>query len=153
MCLFRKLFKSGKECPRCLGKGFVDENDIVRLGMELMWTPGKCAYCSGKGRVDLDMDKKLPVDTAYLTTDLPKTDRNKLIRGDLDALEQAYKYTKHIDIIISQICYLHFTCHLDTKQIAGLFILATPEEEKSEREMDEHIKYIDRVIQNRIQKN
>jgi hypothetical protein len=28
------------ECPRCLGKGHVDMNDIVRLGQELKWSRG-----------------------------------------------------------------------------------------------------------------
>jgi hypothetical protein len=39
-------------CPRCLGKGFVDLNDIKRLGMEKDWEQGYCQYCSGQGDVE-----------------------------------------------------------------------------------------------------
>ncbi len=39
-------------CPRCLGKGFVDLNDIKRLGMEKEWEQGYCHYCSGQGDVE-----------------------------------------------------------------------------------------------------
>ncbi len=38
-------------CPRCLGKGFVDLNDIKRLGMETRWKQGACPYCGGQGNV------------------------------------------------------------------------------------------------------
>jgi hypothetical protein len=38
-------------CPRCLGKGFVDLNDIKRLGMETRWEQGACPYCGGQGNV------------------------------------------------------------------------------------------------------
>ncbi len=39
-------------CPRCLGKGFVDSNDIKRLGQERTWHPDKCGYCKGNGYVE-----------------------------------------------------------------------------------------------------
>jgi hypothetical protein len=39
-------------CPRCLGKGFVDLNDIKRLGMEKDWEQGYCQYCYGDGDVE-----------------------------------------------------------------------------------------------------
>lgn len=38
-------------CPRCLGKGFVDLNDIKRLGKEEDWIQGCCKYCDGNGEV------------------------------------------------------------------------------------------------------
>jgi hypothetical protein len=38
-------------CPRCLGKGFVDLNDIKRLGKETRWEQGACPYCGGQGNV------------------------------------------------------------------------------------------------------
>ena len=38
-------------CPRCYGKGFVDLNDIKRLGKEKEWGQGYCRYCDGKGEV------------------------------------------------------------------------------------------------------
>ncbi len=39
------------KCPRCLGNGYVDLNDIKRLKKELDWLPGQCTYCHGKGKV------------------------------------------------------------------------------------------------------
>ena len=38
------------ECPRCLGKGNVDDEDILRLGKKNIWYPDKCALCKGKGK-------------------------------------------------------------------------------------------------------
>ncbi len=46
-------------CPRCLGKGHVDNvdnvdnEDIKRLKKELYWAPGPCAYCVGIGSCSL----------------------------------------------------------------------------------------------------
>lgn len=40
------------ECPRCLGKGHVDDSDIKRLDRENEWIPGPCAYCEEKGSVN-----------------------------------------------------------------------------------------------------
>jgi RecJ-like exonuclease len=44
--------KLEKFCPRCVGKGFVDESDIKRLGTERKWNSGKCGFCKGTGYVD-----------------------------------------------------------------------------------------------------
>lgn len=46
------FFSGSIQCPRCLGKGHVDENDIKRLQRELTWLPGTCAYCDGKRKVN-----------------------------------------------------------------------------------------------------
>ena len=40
-------------CPRCLGKGEVDIEDIQRLLMEEYWSPGDCGYCEGVGKVNI----------------------------------------------------------------------------------------------------
>ena len=44
--------KLEKFCPRCVGKGFVDENDIKRLKSFYNWYPGVCGFCKGTGYVD-----------------------------------------------------------------------------------------------------
>ncbi len=44
--------KLEKFCPRCVGKGFVDENDIKRLKSGYNWTSGVCGFCKGTGYVD-----------------------------------------------------------------------------------------------------
>lgn len=37
-------------CPRCLGKGYVDSDDIRRLDV-FGWEPGHCIYCDSTGSV------------------------------------------------------------------------------------------------------
>lgn len=44
--------KLEKFCPNCVGKGFVDDNDIKRLGKERTWTSSKCGFCKGTGYVE-----------------------------------------------------------------------------------------------------
>lgn len=39
------------KCPRCLGKGYVDRDDIRRLGMSGKWGPGPCRVCGATGDV------------------------------------------------------------------------------------------------------
>lgn len=39
------------KCPRCNGTGFVDWDDIERLGMQSHWEPGSCRYCQASGEV------------------------------------------------------------------------------------------------------
>jgi serine/threonine protein kinase len=63
----RQIDKMGKmmvACPRCLGKGFVDENDIKRLKREFEWIPGNCAYCDGVGKVTQEKAVSVPADKA-----------------------------------------------------------------------------------------
>ena len=45
-------------CPTCIGKGFVDLNDIKRLGKEDEWEQGYCRYCRGKGDFTKGITKK-----------------------------------------------------------------------------------------------
>jgi serine/threonine protein kinase len=42
------------KCPRCLAKGYVDLDDIVRLGNEEFWLPGPCALCDQSGKITRD---------------------------------------------------------------------------------------------------
>ena len=44
-------------CPRCLGKGIVDTDDIKRLECEDIWLPGTCLYCDGTGKVNINQLK------------------------------------------------------------------------------------------------
>jgi hypothetical protein len=51
-------------CPRCFGKGFVDLNDIKRLGMQDFWDQGFCRYCDGQGEVEKGKTKVInPLNT------------------------------------------------------------------------------------------
>ena len=39
---------SGVTCPRCQGKGYIDEHDINRLDRVSFWKKSICLYCKGK---------------------------------------------------------------------------------------------------------
>src|SRR5690349_20030133 len=69
-------------CPRCLGKGHVDEADIIRLTQIGKWGTGSCAYCNASGRVDQEMLTKIPVDASYFTTDLSESDRDFIVNNN-----------------------------------------------------------------------
>src|SRR5277367_3216758 len=89
--LFNRLPKATVECPRCLGKGNVDQDDIKRLGQELRWKPGKCAYCKGAGRADVNLIGRVAPDEAYLTVSLPTGERELLFAGDPGAIQRKEK--------------------------------------------------------------
>ena len=40
------------ECPRCLGKGYMDDDDIYRFDKVGAWQKGPCNYCDATGVVD-----------------------------------------------------------------------------------------------------
>ena len=48
---FESFKNQSMTCPRCLGNGFVDNDDIRRLGMLGSWTIGPCEYCKSSGSV------------------------------------------------------------------------------------------------------
>lgn len=51
--IYDKIEKIENEmtCPLCLGKGFVDNHDIVRFNKLNDWQPGFCKFCDAKGNV------------------------------------------------------------------------------------------------------
>jgi len=53
------LDKNEMICPRCLGKGFVDLNDIKRLDREKEWGQGYCRYCDAQGFVERGKTKSV----------------------------------------------------------------------------------------------
>ena len=57
--LFKEKKSNTMTCPRCYGKGFVDLNDIKRLGMDQEWGQGFCRYCEGEGEVEKGKTKIL----------------------------------------------------------------------------------------------
>src|SRR5688572_19943182 len=126
MSLFNKIFGKNqlrKECPRCLGKGHVDWDDIKRLNQELRWIPGACAYCNGVGKVDPDIENNVPVDTSFLVINLPEEERKKIINGHPDALERGKQYDDRVEVFINQISYLHFDTGLKPLQIVKFFLI------------------------------
>lgn len=153
MSLFGSLFgkkTSPIQCPRCLGKGHVDSDDIKRLNKELKWQPGSCAYCEGRGKVDPDMLNKVAVDEAYLTTDLSKEERQRVIDNDAEALERGRIFDAETNRFIREINFLHYIGKLDAEKISEFYLLArfveNLDEKMYEQEKKELIDYINRVI-------
>jgi hypothetical protein len=79
--LKRKTEPVESTCPRCLGKGHVDKDDIIRLNKVGKWGTGTCAYCNGTGSVDKKILSKVPVDARYLTSNLSESERNAVINN------------------------------------------------------------------------
>ncbi len=132
------------ECPRCLGKGNVDWEDIERLNKQLKWAPGNCAYCDGKGWVKKSQLNKLAVDTTYLITDISLEEREKLKKGEINALQRAELYEEDRNNFIKEVRYLHFNCNLDPMKLTDFYLLHSQEVGDSER--DEFYKYILKII-------
>lgn len=150
MNFFKQLFRNSKataQCPRCLGKGHVDEYDIKRLGRDLEWLPGKCAYCKGSGMVEPDMIAKVAVDEAHLTNDLSGTERRQLIERDPATLERLALRRSNLAGLLQQIRDLHFDKQLNEEQIADLFFEISPEPgSRMDKKRKEMIEYIKKVI-------
>ena len=150
MIKFIKRLLAGEEnlvsCPRCLGKGSVDWDDIQRLKRELKWIPGTCAYCDGSGRVSSEIVSRVAPDTFYLTTNLTATQRKRLLRNDPDMLASASAYEARVNDFIDQIFYLHVFKSMNSEEIANHFLTLQERPEK-EGERKDLVAYIDRVIE------
>lgn len=148
MKFFSKLFNGNSiVCPRCLGKGNVDMDDIIRLKKELHWLPGKCAYCNGLGKVPQSRSSKVAVDTAYLTIDLSRDERKRLLEGDSAALERAIEAEAATKSNIATIERLYFVEKQAINQICDYIFSTHGEREFSEYDRDVTLDYIKRVIE------
>lgn len=145
---------TGITCPRCLGKGYVDMEDIKRLHQELRWRPGSCAYCNATGKVDENMESKIPVDTAFLTTNLSKEDREKLINSDSELIEKAHLRDMEFNRFIREIVHLYFTENMSAEEIADHFLSFNPATRSNNRQYESYrkelIEYVNRVIEFKI---
>lgn len=148
MSLLKNLFGSDslKQCPRCLGKGFVDDEDIKRLKQELKWKPGTCAYCNGTGKVDKNIEDNIAVDSSFLVMDIPELERKRMIGGHPDALELGRQMDEDREYFIDQICHLHFVAGLNSSQITTFFLLHRDGLPSYEEEYEELLDYVNRVI-------
>ena len=120
MSIFDKFFKNKNDtkCPRCLGKGNVDLNDIERLNKQLFWKPGKCAYCNGKRKVSSEMLSTISEDEVYLTTDLPKKERELFLKNNSTSKIVAKEYAQNLELFVDEIYKLHSENKLTEKQIS-----------------------------------
>lgn len=76
-------------CPRCLGKGDVDNADIIRLSMEDSWMPGWCLYCNGTGFTNIKKISKVSVTELIPELSLIELFRNKSNDINFDEKGQA----------------------------------------------------------------
>jgi serine/threonine protein kinase len=75
------------KCPRCLGKGHVDWNDIYRLNRQDYWSPGECALCENKG--EIPENKINLIDDVNLTIDnLSKPLKEKKINNIPESIKE-----------------------------------------------------------------
>lgn len=145
--------KTNIECPRCSGKGKVDWDDIKRLEMELKWDPGKCGYCDGRGKVTSKMIENVPVNMTYLTADLPKEERKRLFKNDLQSHYRAEMFDQHLEDMIKQIKYLHNICDLDLEKIHRFYLLNSISSESIDTDSEKMKAYIHRVIDSQKDSN
>lgn len=150
MNLIISLFTRKKvDCPRCVGKGGVDWDDIKRLNKELHWIPGKCAYCNGTGKVSSTISSKMRADNTYLTTEISQEERKRLLNGDEGALLRANLHEKKVSDFINQIEYLYIIGNLDSNKIVDFYLLSKSESEISLEIRKELLEYIEKVIKSK----
>lgn len=137
------------ECPRCLGKGIVDLEDIKRLKRQLKWEPGECAYCSGKGVVKKSAINNVAVDTTYLSIDIDTPEHKRLLNGDRAALERAEWYELKLDLMIEQIRFLSTKANMDSTSIAEFFKIGDEALSRDEIALNEFRDYVERIIENK----
>ena len=142
--------QSTKTCPRCLGKGNVDMDDITRLDKELVWAPGPCAYCDGVGTINPKTEENVAVDATYLVSDISKEERKRIINGNPDAIERGILREQRLERSIEQITYLHFEGGLSATQIATFYTIGTERSGNYETRKKELVNYVERLIQKKI---
>ncbi|KRD08208.1 hypothetical protein ASE21_16080 [Flavobacterium sp. Root901] len=147
MSILNFLFKkSDLECPRCLGKGFVDRDDIRRLKKQLKWVPAPCAYCNGSGKTTKEMLSKVPVDITYLTIDLPESEIEKIKNGDKETLEKGKQKELFLDHLIKYV-QDQYANNMDAETIADLYLRTESENALFSIERENLIQYIQEIIE------
>ena len=145
MNLLNRIFNTNTiECPRCLGKGHVDWDDIKRLKRELKWLPGSCAYCDEKGTISSELQDKIAVDLTYLTIETLPEEKKRLINNNKEAIERSIDYESRTDSFISQIEFLHFQGNMEPYKIAEFYHLNTTVDPEDQIKL---VDYIKRVIE------
>jgi len=88
------------DCPRCLGKGHVNKQDIKRLRREFFWVEGPhCAYCDGKKHVNFDFANKVNADEWFLCSDGDKEEMRKFLNGEKEIISSVRQTEKYINYV------------------------------------------------------
>ncbi|SHF76783.1 hypothetical protein [Flavobacterium defluvii] len=148
MSIFKHLFnKSEPQCPRCLGKGFVDWDDIRRLNKVLKWVPAPCAYCNGSGKTTKEMLANVPVDMTYLTIDLPESEIEKIKNGDIETLEKGKQKELFLENLIKYVQDHYLNKNMTAEDIAELYLRTESENAQFSIERQNLIQYIRQIIE------
>ena len=109
------------DCPRCLGKGYVDLQDIKRLRRELFWEPGPhCAYCDGKKVVELKFATNINADDWFITSDVDQELLQRYLEKDPKAIKEAREMEENMRLIVNFICNLYMNEDKERGEIARL---------------------------------
>jgi hypothetical protein len=114
--------------------------------------PGKCAYCKGAGRVDVNVIGRVAADETYLTLGLPIGERELLFAGDPRALQRKEKSKAEIEIFITKIRVMHFEENHSAEEIADILLgsyMIGPRSFDAQKYRKEFISYVKRVIYER----
>ena len=88
------------DCPRCLGKGHVNKEDIKRLRREYFWIEGPhCAYCDGKKQVNFDFANKVNADEWFLTSDVDQQEIQRFLNGDQEIINSVRQHEDYINYL------------------------------------------------------
>jgi hypothetical protein len=148
MFTLKLLFKKPKEqCPRCLGKGTVDWNDIERLHKKLVWLPGKCAYCNGNGKVHEETLSIVPADISYLSANLSKIERWKILSGDKNARKRVKAYEEALAKMIDKIARQYYVDGLDLETIVDIHFASLKNDKVSPKERQDFLEYTKKVVE------
>jgi len=154
MGLFNWFFKNKQDkqqedkiqCPRCLGKGHVDNEDIKRLKKEIYWIPGSCAYCEGSGSVTSDIINSTEVDEAYLTTDLSPEERIKFLIKDNEAVERSKTFKSAIEYLKDTVIRLYSEENKNINEITAAILNDLEISNSDEDKVKELEAFIETVI-------
>lgn len=117
--------KKDIDCPRCLGKGYIDKNDIKRLRREYFWNPGKCAFCKEKKKVQLSFATKINADDWFICINTNENELEKYIARDKSMVDHVNHCEKQIYHMGDFIMYNHIGRGISEQKVLELFIEET----------------------------
>ncbi len=155
--LFGKKLEENNEpkttCPRCLGKGNVDFDDIARMRKELHWLPGKCAYCKGIGQVPSSLLESVAFDEVYITANLSDREIEKFKSKDKGAIARAEERKFVTNDFVNQFVEAYTDGNKSVEDYADVIIKQHPQYQLSKVKRTLHreklIVYLKKVIVNK----
>ncbi|MDF0719798.1 hypothetical protein P0M11_07260 [Kaistella sp. PBT33-4] len=148
MLLLELIFqKPNIQCPRCLGKGNVDDQDIARLRKQLFWQPGKCAFCNGKGKTYEAVINQIPEGLSYLHCHLSAIERWRLINGNKNAFERAKEYEELVKNLAYSFAKQYYDEGADVRKIAETYFSEVAKTKANDEEKNNLARYIDKVVE------